>query len=142
MRSITLIVAALALLGATGCPEKNKGIETAQDPATSDSSMVDSGAYSTDAGATDPYGTQGADKYNYSDTNAPLDTSNTKPLPPDQGNYAGGGKTHVVQKGDTLYKIARDHYGDQSKWRSIFEANRDQLSDPHRLKVGQTLTLP
>jgi nucleoid-associated protein YgaU len=55
---------------------------------------------------------------------------------------ASSGVTHVVVKGDTLYRLAREYYGDQSRWKEIYEANRDVLSDPHRLRVGQKLIIP
>jgi 5'-nucleotidase / UDP-sugar diphosphatase len=51
-----------------------------------------------------------------------------------------GGGRYVVKKGDTLYAIARTHYGDGKQWHKIAEANPG-LS-PSSLKVGQTITLP
>ena len=51
-------------------------------------------------------------------------------------------KTHKVQAGDTLSKIAKQFYGDAGKYGKIFEANRDQLSDPNMIKVGQVLRIP
>ena len=50
--------------------------------------------------------------------------------------------TYTVAKGDTLSKIAKEHYGKASKWPRIFEANRDQLDDPDRIKPGQVLKIP
>ena len=62
------------------------------------------------------------------------------------GSGAGGGiketKTYVVQSGDTLSKIAKEHYGDANKYMVIFDANRDQLSDPDKIKPGQELIIP
>ena len=54
----------------------------------------------------------------------------------------GGGKTHTVARGDTLYQLARTYYNDQSKWRTIYEANRGQMSSPHQLRPGQQLVIP
>ena len=51
-----------------------------------------------------------------------------------------GGGSYVVKKGDTLYGIARTHYGDGKKWQQIASANPG-LS-PTSLKVGQTISLP
>jgi len=51
-------------------------------------------------------------------------------------------KTYTVAAGDTLSKIAKEYYGDASKYMKIFEANKDQLSDPDKIKVGQTLKIP
>ena len=50
--------------------------------------------------------------------------------------------TYTVAKGDNLSKIAKQHYGNASKWPLIFEANRDQLDDPDRIKPGQVLKIP
>jgi LysM repeat protein len=51
-------------------------------------------------------------------------------------------RIHVVQPGDSLSKIAREVYGDGSRWREIFEANRDKVSDPSRIYPGQELCIP
>ena len=56
---------------------------------------------------------------------------------------AGGGEqTYTVRKGDTLSAIARQRYGKASHWHAIFEANRDQISDPDLIRPGQVLKLP
>lgn len=49
---------------------------------------------------------------------------------------------YVVQKGDTLSKIAKEFYGDAMLYPKIFEANRDTLSDPNKIKPGQKLRIP
>jgi nucleoid-associated protein YgaU len=54
----------------------------------------------------------------------------------------GSGKTYVVVKGDSLSKIARREYGDANKWRTIFEANRDVITDPDLIYPGQELKVP
>lgn len=48
--------------------------------------------------------------------------------------------TYVVQKGDTLWSIARRTYGDGQRWREIAQVNG--ISDPAKLRVGQTLAMP
>jgi nucleoid-associated protein YgaU len=61
----------------------------------------------------------------------------------------GGGKPewdatqwHEVKKGETLWKIAVQYYGDGSLYPKIFEANKDTLKDPNVIKVGQRLRIP
>ncbi len=49
---------------------------------------------------------------------------------------------YEVKKGDTLSKIAQKYYGDPKLYTQIFEANRDILSDPNLIKVGQKLRIP
>ena len=51
-------------------------------------------------------------------------------------------QTYTVKSGDTLSKIAKEHLGDANAYMAIFEANRDQLSDPDKIKPGQVLKLP
>ena len=51
-------------------------------------------------------------------------------------------QSYTVVQGDSLSKIAKRVYGKASYWRQIFEANRDQLSDPDKIQVGQTLVIP
>jgi nucleoid-associated protein YgaU len=48
----------------------------------------------------------------------------------------------VVKSGDSLSKIAKDVYDDGGKYMKIFEANKDQLSDPDKIKPGQKLRIP
>jgi di/tripeptidase len=47
-----------------------------------------------------------------------------------------------VKSGDSLSKIAQQVYQDMKRYPEIFEANRDQLKDPDKVQVGQTLKLP
>jgi nucleoid-associated protein YgaU len=49
---------------------------------------------------------------------------------------------HVVQKGDTLSKIAEAQYGDPMKYPVIFEANKPMLKDPDEIYPGQSLRIP
>ena len=50
--------------------------------------------------------------------------------------------TYTVQAGDTLSKIAKVHLGDANAYMKIFDANKDKLSDPDKIQVGQVLTIP
>ena len=53
---------------------------------------------------------------------------------------APDGGSYTVKKGDTLYKIARERYGDGKQWQKIAAANPG-LS-PSSIKVGQKLIIP
>ena len=55
---------------------------------------------------------------------------------------AGGERTYTVKAGDTLSKIAKEMYGDASAYMDIFNANKDQLHDPDKIKPGQVLKVP
>jgi LysM repeat protein len=57
----------------------------------------------------------------------------------------GGGQsqtTYTVQSGDTLSTIARKLLGSATDYMLIFNANRDQLSDPNKIQPGQVLKIP
>jgi len=49
---------------------------------------------------------------------------------------------YTVKAGDTLSKIAKEHLGDANDYMKIFNANKDVLSDPDKIKPGQVLTIP
>jgi len=49
---------------------------------------------------------------------------------------------YTVQKGDSLSKIAKEHYGDAMKYPQIFEANKPMLKDPDKIYPGQVLRIP
>ena len=49
---------------------------------------------------------------------------------------------HTVETGDTLSKIAKQHYGNANKYNEIFEANKPMLSHPDKIYPGQVLRVP
>lgn len=51
-------------------------------------------------------------------------------------------ETYVVQKDDTLQKISTKFYGTTKKWMKIFEANKDKLKSPDRVRPGQEIRIP
>ena len=58
------------------------------------------------------------------------------------GTSGAGGRTYTVKSGDTLSKIAKEHLGDANSYMKIFNANKDQLTDPDKIKPGQVLKIP
>lgn len=55
---------------------------------------------------------------------------------------AAAARTYTVQAGDTLSKIAKDALGNANDYMKIFNLNKDQLTDPDKIKPGQVLKLP
>lgn len=51
-------------------------------------------------------------------------------------------RTYTVKKGDTLSKISQSCYGKSTRWKQIYEANRERISNINQLKVGTQLTIP
>ncbi len=95
----------------------------------------------------------GMKKPDFSNVESGIDS--TAPAAPkvDFGNVQSGssstaetvqpaGTTHTVEKGESLSLIAKHHYGKSSLWPRIYDANRDQLDDPDKIKPGQVLKIP
>ena len=68
-----------------------------------------------------------------SSTTAPADAT---------ASSASAARTYTVKAGDSLSKIAQRELGDASKWHSIYDANRDKISNPDLIHPGQVLTMP
>lgn len=58
----------------------------------------------------------------------------------DNAPQAGG--TYTVQKGDSLWKIAKHFYGNGADYRKIYEANSGSINNPNLIYPGQVLTIP
>lgn len=50
--------------------------------------------------------------------------------------------THKVMLNDSLSGLSKKYYGDMSKWREIFNANKDKIANPDNLRVGVVLIIP
>ena len=50
--------------------------------------------------------------------------------------------TYTVKSGDTLSKIAKETLGEAGKYMAIFNANKDQLTDPNRNQARRALKIP
>jgi LysM repeat protein len=84
---------------------------------------------------------------NYSDITCDLTVAaSAAPAQPQAAAAAVGSssttRTYKVQPGDTLSKIAKEYYGNANDYNRIFEANRDRLEDPNKIRVGQELVIP
>jgi nucleoid-associated protein YgaU len=55
---------------------------------------------------------------------------------------ANAARRHQVRDGDTLGDLAQQYYGDARRYREIFDANRNVLSNPEVLPIGATLEIP
>lgn len=69
--------------------------------------------------------------------------SSEGPTPDDGGEAAPTPSKYIVQSGDYLIKIAKAVYGDSSRWREIYDANRELIgSNPDLIFPGQELDIP
>ncbi|MFH0827687.1 MAG: LysM peptidoglycan-binding domain-containing protein [Candidatus Omnitrophota bacterium] len=55
---------------------------------------------------------------------------------------ASDAREYKVQPNDTLQKISQMFYGTMHKWNKIYEANKDRLKGPDKIKPGQLLRIP
>lgn len=69
---------------------------------------------------------------------APRADRASPPPPP----AAASAQTHVVQTGENLATISSRYYGTPSKWKKIFGANQDRLTDANNVRVGTKLVIP
>lgn len=60
----------------------------------------------------------------------------------DANTNSQDGRFYQVKSGDTLSTIAKQMYGDASKYGKIFEANKPMLTSPDKIYPGQTLRIP
>lgn len=51
-------------------------------------------------------------------------------------------RTYTVKKGDTLWSIANQFYGNGAQYPKIFEANSNVISNPNIIRTGQVLVIP
>lgn len=49
---------------------------------------------------------------------------------------------YTVVKGDSLWKIARKYLGKGSRYKEIYELNKDIISSPDRIYMGQVIKIP
>lgn len=49
---------------------------------------------------------------------------------------------YKVKSNDSLRKIAKKYYGDESKWLVIFTANQNKIHDRNSLRIGTELIIP
>lgn len=68
-------------------------------------------------------------------------TQPTQPTRPG-ATPAAGGRKHIVVKGDTLFSLAQRYYGNRSRWRDIYAANRNVMPSENSLRLGMELTIP
>lgn len=64
------------------------------------------------------------------------------PEPRREAPRAGSYTEYTIEKDDTLQKISKKFYDTYRKWPQIYEANKDKIKDPNRIKPGLTIRIP
>ncbi len=117
---IWVTVAVMALTTVVGCAKKKEEELPAMDPATIEAPPTDV---------------------------KPAVEIETPPPPPPPLAKVGkatpaGGQTYTVQKGDTLYGLAKRFYGDGKLWTRIADANKDKIRNATTIPLGAVLVIP
>ncbi len=148
MKNSYVWVIAMALLTASGCAKNQNSDEmdlSSEDPASADTAAVDDGGApeSEVQAAADPSLSPEPDT---SSVTAQQPTPESPPAPVEPESVApvavyGSGIVdgYVVQKGDTLMKIAFNLYGDIDAWKQIYQMNQEQLKNASQLRAGMQL---
>lgn len=50
-------------------------------------------------------------------------------------------KNYTVVEGDSLSSIAKSQYGDSTRWRDIYEKNKNVITNPNKIHVGDRLVM-
>lgn len=58
------------------------------------------------------------------------------------GMSVSAAENYTVQKGDFLIKIAKQVYGEEAKWETIYEANKGSIKNPNFIYAGQIFAIP
>ncbi len=51
-------------------------------------------------------------------------------------------KEYIIQKNDSLWKIAQKELGNGNRWKYLYEMNKDVIKNPNKLKAGTKIIIP
>jgi len=132
MRAYTWILVAVLALGVIGCEQKREEAELPQiDPAELEAS----------APPPEPMPARTA-TYDTATPAVEVETPTTPPPTTTAKPSTGTPQTYTMQRGDTLYSLARRFYGDGKLWTRIADANKNKIRDVTDIAVGTVLTIP
>ncbi len=72
---------------------------------------------------------------------SPSPSPQTSP-PPRMPKVLKTGRAVIIKRGDNLWRISRKTYGRGIRYTTIYNANRNQIADPHRIFIGQIFKIP
>lgn len=138
---------AVSLFLLTGCEAFNKKAETApaDQTAKTETKKADEKPLLLPTPATTPERVEPAQTAQASPAEpAKPIAGEQQPLPKESyaPTAAPSSRVHVVQPKETLRSLAKKYYNDPNKWRHIYEANRQKISDPGQIRAGMKLIIP
>ena len=66
----------------------------------------------------------------------------TEKAVPSSSQASSAQRTYTVKKGDCLWKIAKQFYGNGALYTKIYDANTNQIANPNLIYVGQVFVIP
>ena len=88
------------------------------------------------------YRTYGTKVCNVNSTNTQPTVSMETTRPTENSPAPTTNQTYTVQKGDCLWNIAKNFYGNGMKYTVIVTANKDKIKNPNSIYPGQVLIIP
>jgi LysM repeat protein len=80
--------------------------------------------------------------HNYSDLIADIQAPAAAAAAASASGPVTTARSYTVKPGDSLSTISKEFYGSANQYMKIFEANKDRLSDPDKIKAGMELVIP
>jgi 5'-nucleotidase len=142
----SILVASLLVVPLVAGCDKNKKADTQPSASITDIAPPSPSHNGTAASSGSTWSPSGSStpvtpiNYDQQPSDSQFATSSTGSFGAAAAATTGGGRTYRVQKGDTLWSIAKRTYGDGAQYRKIVSANPSVRNE--RLIVGQTLQLP
>lgn len=84
-------------------------------------------------------------KLNYSNSSGGIDnpiTTGNKPRTTKPAPKKDTTRTYKIKRGDTLWGIAKKYYGNGSKYKTIYNANKNIIKNPNKIQVGWVIKIP
>lgn len=136
---LVILILLLVYIFGRGCLEKQNGhnqtspdSNTATDTQGSENSQPDTTAQNSNLSTSEIN----------SDSPTSDSVQNSKPVPDTNANSIKAGSSYTILKDDTLYDLSRRAYGNDQHWIRIYKANRQLISNPHKIKEGQVIQIP
>ncbi len=139
MRAWHWVLVAVLAVGLIGCEQKRKDEELPQiNPAE-----LEASAPPPEPVPAKP--TESTEPVPAVEVETPAPSTTTPPAAPASPTTPASAqppRTYVMQRGDTLYSLAKRFYGDGKLWTKIADANRDKVRDVTAIPVGTVLVIP
>jgi phage tail protein X len=123
-------------------PTETNDAPPPRDPAEKRGASTANGGFALNTDTMPTVRTRPATKSEPARTVTPPAAARPTPAPAANQPAPAGARRHTVRAGDTLSSLAQRYYGNRSRWRDIYAANRGVMKSESDLKVGMELVIP